>query len=136
LPDGKKAVRSQIVFKEKLDGHGNQVKFKARIVAKGFSQVPGEDFTEMFSSIAKFMTLLALAAFLDFEIHQVDVVAAYLQGELDEDIYIEVPEGVEKLDSGGHYWRLKRALYRLKQAGRQWKKKLHKVLMKLEFNRR
>ena len=57
LPNNKKAVGSRIVFKEKLDSHGNHLKFKARIVAQGFSQVPGLDFTETFSSVAKFTTL-------------------------------------------------------------------------------
>ena len=135
LPKGKKAIGSRIVFKEKLDGHGNRVKFKARIVAKGFSQVPGEDFTETFSSVAKFNTLqifLTLAAFMDYEIHQVDVVTAYLRGNLDEEIYMRVPDGVEKLGSG-RFWLLKKALYGLKQAGRQWKKRLHEVLSKLGF---
>jgi len=135
LPKGKKAVGSQIVFKEKLDEHGNQVKFKACIVAKGFSQVPGEDFTETFSSVVKFNTLqifLTFATFMDYEIHQVDVVAAYLRGNLDEEIYMRVPDRVEKLGSG-HFWLLKKALYGLKQAGRQWKKRLHEVLSKLDF---
>jgi len=116
LPKGKKTVGSQIVFKEKLDGHGNQVKFKACIVAKGFSQVPGEDFTETFSSVVKFNTLrilLTLATFMDYEIHQVDVVAAYLRGNLDEEIYMRVPDRVEKLGSG-YFWLLKKALYSLK----------------------
>ena len=105
-------------------------------MAKGFSQVPGQDFTETFSSVAKFTTLrifLALAAYLDFEIHQVDVIAAYLQGDLDEEIYMEVPKGVENFRSGSHYWKLKKALYGLKQAGRQWKKQLHDVLTKLNL---
>jgi len=57
LPKGKKAIGSWIVFKEKLNGHGNQVKFKAHIVAKGFLQVPGKDFTETFSSVVKFNIL-------------------------------------------------------------------------------
>jgi len=107
-------------------------------VAKGFSQVPGQDFTETFSSVAKFTTLrifLALAAYLDFEIHQVDVIAAYLQGDLDEEIYMEVPKGVENFRSGSRYWKLKKALYGLKQAGRQWKKWLHDVLTKLNLIR-
>jgi len=106
IPKGKKAVGSWIFFKEKLDGHGRQIKFKARIVAKGFSQVPREDFTETFSSVAKFTTLhvfLALSAHLDFEIHQVNVVTAYLQGDLDKEIYMEVPKDVEHLGSRGHY---------------------------------
>jgi len=81
IPKEKKAVGFRIVFKEKLDRHGQRIKFKARIVAKGFSQIPREDFTKTFSSVAKFTTLrvfLALSAHLDFEIHQVNVVAAYL----------------------------------------------------------
>ena len=122
LPSGKRAVGSRIVFKEKLDENGQRTKFKAQIVAKGFSQVPGQDFMEMFSSVAKFTTLrifLALAAYLDFEIHQVDIIAAYLQGNLDEEIYMEVPKGVERFGLGSHYWKLKKALYGLKQAGRQ-----------------
>jgi len=122
LPSGKRAVGSCIVFKEKLDENDQQTKFKARIIAKGFSQVPGQDFMEMFSSVAKFTTLrifLALATYLDFEIHQVDIIAAYLQGDLDEEIYMEVPKGVKCFGLGSHYWKLKKALYSLKQAGRQ-----------------
>jgi len=72
------------------DRHGNLIKFKARIVAKGFSQIPGEDFSEIFSSVAKFLTLcifLSYMAFLDWEVHHVDVVATYLHGLLKEDIY-------------------------------------------------
>jgi len=122
LPAGKKAVGSRIVFKKKLDEHSNRVKFKAYIVAKDFSQVPSKDFSETFSSVAKFTTLwvfLALVAYLDFKIHQVDIVAAYLQGDLDEEIYMTIPEGVSKFGSGGQYWRLYKVLYGLKQAGRQ-----------------
>jgi len=68
LPNGRKAIGSCIVFHEKRDGHGNLVKFKACIVAKGFSQIPGEDFTDTFSSVTKFSTLwifLSYIAYLD-----------------------------------------------------------------------
>jgi len=78
---GKKSVGSHIVFKKKLNEHDNCIKFKACIVAKGFSQVPNKDFSETFSSVAKFTILwmfLTLAIYLDFEIYQVDVIAAYL----------------------------------------------------------
>jgi len=91
LPASKKAVGSCIAFKKKLDEHSNCVKFKVHIVAKGFLQVPGKDFSETFSSVTKFTTLwvfFTLAVYLDFEIHQVDVVAAYLQGDLDKEIYM------------------------------------------------
>jgi len=69
---GKKAIESYVIFKEKFDEHGNCIKFKAHIVAKSFSQVSGKDFSGTFSSVAKFTTLwvfLALATYLDFEIH-------------------------------------------------------------------
>ena len=137
LPNDKKAVSSRIVFKEKLDGYGKHAKFKAQIVAQGFSQVPDLDFTETFSSVARFITLwifLALTAFLNLELHQVDIIGAYLQGDLDEEIYMKVPNGLaEKYGSGRKFWRLRKTLYSLKQAGRQWKKCLHQMVTKLGF---
>jgi len=135
LPNGRKAIGSHIVFREKRDSHDNLVKFKARIVAKGFSQIPREDFTNTFSSITKFSTLqifLSYIAYLDWHLHHVDVVAAYLHGPLDEDIYMTIPDGVEN-SSSSCYWKLKKALYGLKQARRQWKKRLHEVLTNFGF---
>jgi len=120
LLTSKKAGGSYIVFKEKLDEHGNHVKFKAYIVAKDFSQVPSKDFSETFSFVAKFTTLqvfLALVVYLDFEIHQVDVIAAYLQGDFDEEIYMIIPDSVSKFGSREQYWQLYKVLYSLKQAG-------------------
>jgi hypothetical protein len=110
-------VGSKVVLRCKLDKFRNHVKFKARIVAQGFSQVPGVDFNETFSSVAKFTTLqvfLTLAALLDWEIHQIDVIGAYLEGYLDEKFYMKILKGVK---SSGKFWQLQKALYRLKQAG-------------------
>jgi len=138
IPNGRKAVRSKIVLKEKHDGDGNIVKLKARIVAKGFDQVPGQDYELTFASVAKFMTLhtlLSIVAHKDWELHQVDVVGAYLQGDLDEEIYMEVPEGVKEKGKEGWYWKLTKALYGLKQAGRQWKKKLDEIMRKLDLEK-
>jgi hypothetical protein len=135
LPEGKKAVGSKVVLKEKLDEFGNHAKFKARIVAQGFSQIPGIDFTETFSSVAKFTSLqifLTLATIHNWDIHQIDVVGAYLEGNLDEEIFMRVPKGVM---SGGKYWKLKKVLYGLKQAGRKWKERLDEVLVKLGFGK-
>jgi len=101
---GKKAIENHIIFKKKLDEHGNYVKFKAYIVAKGFSQVLSKNFSETFSSVAKFTTLwmfLALVVYLDFEIYQVDVIAVYLQDDLDEEIYMTISEGISKFGSEG-----------------------------------
>jgi len=121
LSNDKKAIGSHIVFKEKLDGYEKHVKFKAQIVAQGFLQVPGLDFTETFLSVARFTTLqifLALTAFLNLELHQVDIVGAYLQGDLNEEIYIKVSDRLaEKYESGQKFWRLRKALYNLKQTG-------------------
>jgi len=135
LPKGRKAIGSCIVFREKHDRHGNLMKFKARILAKGFSQIAREDFTNTFSSVAKFSTLhivLSYVAHLDWHLHHFNIVAAYLHGPLDEDIYMTIPNGVENSGSN-HYWKLKKALYGLKQAGRQWKKCLHEVLVSFGF---
>jgi len=92
------------VFREKLNSHGNHLKFKVQIIAQGFLQVPDLDFTEMFSSVVKFITLqifLALTVFLDLELHQVDVIGVYLQGNLDKEIYIKIPNRLaEKYRNG------------------------------------
>jgi len=90
FPAGKKAVGSCIVFKKKLNEYSNCIKFKVYIVAKGFLQVISKDFSKTFSSITKFTILqvfLTLAAYLDFKIYQVDIVAAYLQDNLNKEIY-------------------------------------------------
>jgi len=100
---GKKAVGSYIVFKKKLDEHGNCIKFKVCIVAKSFSQVTSKDFSETFSSVAKFTILwifFVLTVYLDFDIHQVDVVTAYLQGNLDKEIYISISNRVSQFGLG------------------------------------
>ena len=92
------------MFKEKLDSYGKHIKFKAQIVTQGFSQVPDLDFTEMFSSVARFMMLqifLALTAFLNLELHQVDVVGAYFQGNLDEEIYMKISDRLAKKYGSG-----------------------------------
>ena len=97
LPAGKKAIESYIIFKKKLDKHSNYVKFKAYIVAKDFLQVFSKDFSENFSSVAKFIILwvfLTLAIYLDFEIYQVDIVVVYLQDNLDKEIYITISDSV------------------------------------------
>ena len=120
----------------KHDGNGNIVKYKGRIVTKGYSQIPGQDFEFTFSSVTRLTTLralLAMAAREDWEIHQVDVVGAYLQGDLGEDLYVEPPDSVCMKDGDRRVWRLQRPLYGLKQAGRQWKLKLDSAMKKLGF---
>jgi len=138
LSEGRKSIGSGIIFRLKWDGNGNITKYKACIVARGFLQIPGQDFTDTFSSVTKFTTLrtlLSIIAHKGWGLHQVNVVAAYLQGDLDEELYLEVLVGVNKPRKKGWYWRLKKLLYGLKQVGWQWKAKLNDIMWRLGFKK-
>jgi hypothetical protein len=135
LPYGRKAIPCKWVFALKTDASGNVVRFKARLVAKGFAQREGIDYTEVFAPVSKhtsLRTLLALSAAHDLEMRQIDVKTAYLNGILEEDIYMMQPPGYE--DGGpGIVCKLSRSLYGLKQAGRVWYERLCAELIKLGF---
>jgi hypothetical protein len=138
IPKDKTLVGSRWVFKEKRDEKGNVIQDKGRVVAQGFSQVPGQDFNATYTSVARFTTLRALfaiAAHNDWELHQVDIRGAYLQGDLDEEIYMKPPDGANKPGKEGWIWKLLRPLYGLKQAGRQWKRKLEAIMQELGFTK-
>jgi hypothetical protein len=133
LLPGRKAVKSKWVFKLKADGH-----YHARLVAKGFTQIPGLDFDETFSPIAHFELLhmlLVLAVLEDWHIHQMDVKSAFLNGTLNKEIYMEQPQGFITTGSETQVCCLKKAIYGLKQASCQWNLQLHGVLVGLGFKR-
>ena len=94
LPDDARAIECKWVFKKKTDMDGNISVYKARIVAKGFRQVQGVDYDETFSPVAMLKSvriMLAIAAFFDYEIWQMDVKTAFLNGNLTEDVYMIQP---------------------------------------------
>jgi hypothetical protein len=136
LPKNANVVTAKWVFKYKYDAEGNIAKRKARLVARGFTQQYGIDYNETFSPTLKqdsLRVVTALAAKYHYKIYQIDIKAAYLNAELDEDIYLEIPEGATAYKRG--YWKLRKALYGLKQSGRLWNETLNKVLTKIGFKR-
>src|SRR5215216_5720684 len=95
LPDDRQAIENKWILKKKTDADGNVTLYKARLVAKGFRQVQGIDYDETFSPVEIFKSiriLLAIAAFHDYEIWQMDVKTAFLNGNSDEELYMMQPE--------------------------------------------
>lgn len=132
LPANKHAIPCKWVYKTKRNEKGETVKFKARLVVKGCSQRPGIDYTEVFSPVVRLASLrylFALAVKYDLDICQMDAVSAFLQGDIEEEIYMKQPPLYES--SENLVCRLKRSLYGLKQASRQWNKKLDSTLKEM-----
>ncbi|KAD5507479.1 hypothetical protein E3N88_15182 [Mikania micrantha] len=138
LPQGQKSIGLRWVFKLKRDADGKPVKHKARLVAKGYVQKQGIDFEEAFAPVARMETirlLLALSASRGWEVHHLDVKSAFLNGELEEEVYVNQPEGFVKKDQPLKVYRLYKALYGLRQAPRAWNIRLDKCLRGLGFSR-
>lgn len=131
LPPGKKALPYKWVFKTKSDQNGNVLRYKARLVIKGYAQKGGTDYEEIYSPVVRYTTiryLLALAARYGLEIDQMDAVSAFLQGDIDREIYMQQPE---QYKHGSQVCKLHKSIYGLKQASRLWNLKLNDVLHEL-----
>jgi hypothetical protein len=136
LPPGRKAIGCKWVFKLKKKADGSIDRYKARLVAKGYAQKEGIDYTETFAPVARFSAiraLLSLTAYYDFELHQMDVRTAFLNGDLDHEIYMTQPEGFVALGQEHLVCKLRKSLYGLKQAGRSWNVKIDETLRGLGF---
>jgi len=136
-PEGANVVGSKWVFRAKKDAAGKIVRYKARLVAQGFSQIPGVDYFDTFAPVARLAsirTVLAFAASEDLETGQIDIKGAYLNGELtdNERIYMRQPPGYSQ---GSLVCKLHKTLYGLKQSGRRWYQKLVDIMTALKFVR-
>lgn len=136
LPQGRSAVSCKWIFKIKHADEDQPPRYKARLVARGFTQKPGFDFSETYSPVARMDTLrtvLALANQEGMAVHQMDVKTAFLNGNLSEEIYMLQPEGFRQ--KKGLVCRLNKSLYGLKQASRSWNITFHTFIERLGFQR-
>jgi len=137
LPKGSVALPSKWVFDVKTTSDGKLDRHKARLVALGCRQIEGVDYQEVFSPVSKATTLRALCAMIatpGWYAHHLDVKTAFLNGVVEELVYVRQPEGFVDSDSPHLVWQLHKALYGLKQAPRAWHKALTQVLSRLGFD--
>ena len=136
LPKDAKRVGCKWVFKTKRDSKGNVERYKARLVAKGYTQNDGIDYKETFSPVSRKDSLrivMALVAHFDLELHQMDVKTTFLNGELEEEVYMDQPQGFETTSKRNLVCRLKKSIYGLKQASRQWYLKFNDTVLPYRF---
>ncbi|GKB70328.1 retrotransposon protein, putative, ty1-copia subclass [Tanacetum coccineum] len=137
LPPNAKVVKIKWIYKKKTNMDGKVYIYKARLVAKGFTQTYGVDYEETFSLVADIRAiriLIAIAAYYDYEIWQMDVKTAFLNGFLEEEIYMEQPEGFIDPNHPSKVCKLQRSIYGLKQASRSWNKRFDEEIKKFGFH--
>ncbi|GJW10007.1 reverse transcriptase [Tanacetum coccineum] len=129
---------SQWVYKAKKNAKGEVEKYKARLMAKGYKQKRGIDYEEVFAPVSRLETIrmiIAIAAQYRWKIHQMDVKSTFLNGLLEEEVYVEQPEGYVAKGQEGKVLRLKKALYGLKQAPRAWNTRIDKYFQEHGFTK-
>ena len=137
-PVGKSVVTSKWIFKIKHATYGSIEKYKAIFLAHGFSQKEGIDYEKKFTPIAKYtsiISILSLAIVMKWKIHQMDVNTTFLNGVVEEELYVEQPLGFETHDRKTDVCKLKKALYGLKHAPRTWYEKIYSFLTSLGFTK-
>ncbi|GJZ97532.1 copia protein [Tanacetum coccineum] len=116
-------IGTKLVFRNKLDKNGIVSRNKARLVAQGYNQQEGIDYDETYAPVARLESiriLLAYACALDFKLFQMDVKSAFLNGFINEEVYVAQPPGFIDFEKPDHVYKLKKALYGLKQAPKAW----------------
>ncbi|KAK8916713.1 hypothetical protein KSP39_PZI022778 [Platanthera zijinensis] len=137
-PANKNVLNLKWVYKAKQNEEGEVIKYKARIVAKGYTQRQGIDFHETFAPVVRMESIrafLAVAAQARLEVHQLDVKSAFLNGSIEEEVYVHQPEGFKKKGEEEKVYKLNKALYGLKQAPRAWNQKIDTYLTTNGYNR-
>ncbi|GAA0147836.1 transmembrane signal receptor [Lithospermum erythrorhizon] len=133
-----KRIGVKWIFKTKRDENGEITKHKAMLVAKGYSQKEGVDYTEVYAPVARMDTvrmIIAMAAHNGWKIYQMDIKSAFLHGELLENVFVEQPQGYEKKGKEHLVYKLTKALYGLKQAPRTWYSKIETHFNKEGFKK-
>ena len=137
-PKGVNVNGTKWIFKNKSDEHGTVIRNKSRLVAQGYTQVEGVDFDETFAPVARLESiriLLAIASHLNFKLYQMNVKSAFLNGMLQEEVYVEQPKGFVDPHRPDDVYKLKRAMYGFKQAPRAWYYRLTAYLIEHRFKR-
>src|SRR4051812_49220616 len=138
IPKGFNIIGTKWVFRNKLSEKGEVVRNKAKLVAQGYSQQEGIDYTETFAPVARLESIRLLISFAtqhNITLHQMDVKSAFLNGYIDEEVYVLQPPGFEDSKSPKHVFKLKKSLYGLKQAPKAWYERLSSFLLNNGFTR-
>lgn len=137
-PEGINVIGTKWIFKNKSDESGVVTRNKARLVAQGYTQIEGVDFDETFAPVARLESIrlmLAVACLLKIKLYQMDVKSAFLNGYLNEEVYVEQPKGFVDPIQHEHVYKLRKALYGLKQAPRAWYERLTEFLTQNGYNK-
>ncbi len=134
LPPGFSAVGSKWVFAYKYDAHGEVSSYKARLVAQGFTQRAGIDYDETYAPVARMASTRIFLAYTTrrrFHLMQADVKTAYLNGDMEQEVYMRIPRGYD--NPKGQYFKVKKSLYGLCQSAHQWNKRIDQDLKDMDF---
>jgi hypothetical protein len=137
-PKDKSTVSSKWIYNIKHVVDGSVEKFKARFVARGFTQKEGIDYEETFALVAKYTsirTIIALASVLGWKLHQMDVKTTFLNGKIEHEVFVEQLDGFVLHNKGTHVCKLRKALYGLKQASKVWYDRIDGFLKSPSFQK-